>query len=225
MRPRQPAWPASRRCRRRGSGSVVAHLAGVRELTPAVSTPMPPWQPPDGVPDLADVVGQASARRALEIAVAGRHNLALLRSARGRQDPAAALRGGPSAPARGRRGHRGQPHLSAAGLLDRRPPLIRQRPFRAPHHTMSIQGLVGGGPRVRPGEASLAHRGILFLDEALEFRTDALDALRAAAGGRRGHHRSGRGGADAAGPLHLVDGLQPVPVRLADLRLAALPLR
>ena len=67
---------------------------------------------------------------------------------------------------------------SVAGLLDRRAPLLRDRPFRAPHHTISTQALVGGGPRVRPGEASLAHRGILLLDETLQFRSDALDALR-----------------------------------------------
>ena len=67
---------------------------------------------------------------------------------------------------------------SVAGLTDRRAPLIRQRPFRAPHHTVSTQALVGGGPRIRPGEASLAHRGVLFLDETLHFRADALDALR-----------------------------------------------
>jgi magnesium chelatase family protein len=130
------------------------------------------------VPDLSDVIGQASARRALEVAVAGRHNLAicgppgvgktlLLRCAEGLQPPL----GDEEAIEVSR-------IYSAAGLIDRRRPLIRQRPFRAPHHTVSSQGLVGGGPRVRPGEASLAHRGILFLDEALEFRTDALDALR-----------------------------------------------
>jgi magnesium chelatase family protein len=67
---------------------------------------------------------------------------------------------------------------SVAGLLDRRAPVLRERPFRAPHHTISTQALVGGGPRVRPGEASLAHHGILLLDETLQFRTDALDALR-----------------------------------------------
>jgi magnesium chelatase family protein len=159
-------------------GDAVAHLAGVRRLQPSRPTPLPAWEPPAGVPDLADVIGQPEARRALEIAVAGRHNLAfsgppgvgktlLLHCAEGLQPPledAEAIEVSRI--------------YSAAGLLDRRAPLLRRRPFRAPHHTVSTQALVGGGPRVRPGEASLAHRGLLLLDEALQFRSDALDALR-----------------------------------------------
>ncbi|HEX6140076.1 MAG TPA: YifB family Mg chelatase-like AAA ATPase, partial [Candidatus Limnocylindria bacterium] len=158
-------------------GEVVAHLAGVRALEPAAPTPLPAWEAPIG-PDLADVEGQVLARRALEIAVAGRHNLALcgppgigktliLSCAAGLQP----LLSDSEAVEVNR-------IYSAAGLLGRETPLFRRRPFRAPHHTVSTQALVGGGPRVRPGEASLAHRGILFLDEALQFRNDALDALR-----------------------------------------------
>ena len=159
-------------------GDVVAHLAGVRELEPGTVAPPSEWHAPVGGPDLADVLGQARARRALEIAVAGRHNLALcgppgvgktllLRCAEALQPPL-----------EDNEAMEVSRIYSAAGLLDRRRPIIRQRPFRAPHHTVSTQALVGGGTRVRPGEASLAHRGALVLDEALHFRADALDALR-----------------------------------------------
>ncbi|MDQ6682301.1 MAG: YifB family Mg chelatase-like AAA ATPase [Chloroflexota bacterium] len=167
-------------CVRRAArlADVVAHFSGVRTLAPAAPQPEPPARRPDSGVDLADVIGQTMARRALEIALAGRHNIALC------GPPGVGktmlLRSAPSL----------LPMLddveaievsriySVAGLVDRRAPLLRSRPYRAPHHTVSTQALVGGGPRVRPGEASLAHRGVLFLDEALQFRSDALDALR-----------------------------------------------
>jgi magnesium chelatase family protein len=162
----------------RSLGDVVAHLSGVRQLEASVRTPLPATPSAVDAPDLSEVIGQHLARRALEIAIAGRHSLALsgppgigktliLRAAAGllpALDDVEAIEVSRI--------------YSVAGLTDRRAPLIRQRPFRAPHHTVSTQALVGGGPRVRPGEASLAHRGVLFLDETLHFRADALDALR-----------------------------------------------
>ena len=160
-------------------GDVVAHLAGVRELTARRCDACAAWQ--------AARRGAGSWRRhrpGHSQAGAGDRGGGAsqpggLRPARGRARPCCcAARRACSHPLEDAEAIEVSRIYSAAGLLDRRRPLIRQRPFRAPHHTVSTQGLVGGGPRVRPGEASLAHRGILFLDEALEFRTDALDALR-----------------------------------------------
>jgi magnesium chelatase family protein len=159
-------------------GEAVAHLAGVRDLPSIAPTPLPPPAAAVDAPDLSEVHGQPLARRALEIAIAGRHNLVLsgppgigktllLRCAAALLPPL----GDEEAIEVSR-------IYSVAGLLHRREPLLRARPFRAPHHTISTQALVGGGPRVRPGEASLAHRGVLLLDEMLQFRADALDALR-----------------------------------------------
>ena len=159
-------------------GEAVAHLAGVRDIVPFAGAPLPAISPQYDGPDLADVRGQPLARRALEIALAGGHNLALsgppgigktllLQCAAGLLPP---LEDGEAIEV--------SRIYSVAGLLDRRAPLLRSRPFRAPHHTISTQALIGGGPRVRPGEASLAHRGVLLLDEMLQFRSDALEALR-----------------------------------------------
>jgi magnesium chelatase family protein len=159
-------------------GEAVGHLAGVRDLGVAAPTTLTPTAPGRRGPDLAEVVGQPLARRALEIALAGHHNLVLC------GPPGIGktllLRCAPDLvpPLEGDEAIEVSRIYSVAGLLDRRAPLLHERPFRAPHHTVSTQALVGGGPRVRPGEASLAHRGILMLDEMLQFRSDALDALR-----------------------------------------------
>ena len=160
-------------------GEVVRHLAGRERLAVLAPRDHPREAPDrDDAPDLASVIGQRAARRALEIAVAGRHNIAfsgppgvgktLLARAAATLLPAL----DESEAAEVSRIH------SVAGLADADGPIGRRRPFRAPHHTISTQALVGGGPHVRPGEASLAHHGALFLDETLQFRADALDALR-----------------------------------------------
>jgi magnesium chelatase family protein len=157
---------------------VVAHLAAVRELEVAQATPMGIQASPPSNPDLRDVEGQPLARRALEVALAGRHNLALCGAPGIGKTLLLRCAPGLLPPLEDEEAIEVSRIYSVAGLLDRRSPLQRQRPFRAPHHTISTQALVGGGPRVRPGEASLAHRGVLLLDETLEFRSDALNALR-----------------------------------------------
>ncbi len=162
----------------RSLGDAVAHLAGVRPLAAATRTPLPPWSLPDATVDLRDVVGQAVGRRALEIALAGGHNLALVGPPGvGKTLLLSAVPGLLPPLDDGEAIEVSRIH-SIAGLVDRAVPLTRVRPVRAPHHTTSTQALVGGGERIRPGEASLAHRGALVLDELLQFRSDALDALR-----------------------------------------------
>jgi magnesium chelatase family protein len=142
---------------------------------PAVPREARPPQPHER-PDVSDVRGQEDAKRALEIAAAGGHNLLMIGPpGSGKTMLARRLPGMLPPPSFEEALEVTQVH-SAAGVGNGG--LATERPFRAPHHTISAQGLVGGGNRPMPGEITLAHRGVLFLDELPEFGRAALDALR-----------------------------------------------
>ena len=155
---------------------AVAYLRGETELH---------WEPGENgrvheptLPDLADVRGQERARRALEIAAAGRHNLLLAgppgtgKTMLARRLPSILPPLEPADALEVTRIH------SVAGFVSPDRPLIAQPPFRAPHHSASTAAIVGGGSGPRPGEATLAHHGVLLLDELPEFQRPALEALR-----------------------------------------------
>ena len=154
---------------------LVDLLHGRYELEPAAPAAADGLPRRDG-PDMADVRGQADAKRALEIAAAGGHNLLMVGPpGAGKTMVARRLPGILPPPTADEALEITRIH-GAAGTGDGR--LARERPFRAPHHTISPQGLVGGGARPRPGEITLAHRGVLFLDELAEFSRPTLEALR-----------------------------------------------
>ena len=156
---------------------LVGFLTGQERLVPAKAEPVPE-QDNECQDDFADVQGQFQAKRALEIAAAGGHNVLMVGSP------------GAGKTMLARRMSTILPDLtteealevtriySVAGLLPREGGLIKRRPFRSPHHTSSMTALIGGGSVPRPGEVTLAHNGVLFLDELPEFSKKTLEVLR-----------------------------------------------
>jgi magnesium chelatase family protein len=157
---------------------VVEHFTGGRSLAPAGCTPFRPDATATGAGDLSAVRGQAGARRALEVAAAGGHNLLMVGPPGAGKTLLARLLPGILPPLRFEEAIETTAVHSVAGLVSSERGIVDARPFRAPHHSVSEAGLVGGGRFPRPGEVSLAHNGVLFLDELAEFRRPALEALR-----------------------------------------------
>ena len=157
-------------------GQLMAHLTGQQVMQPA-----PRWMPVHQdrpMPDFADVMGQENVKRGLEIAAAGGHNVLLVGSPGAGKSMLA--RRIPSILPDMTRAEALQTTeiYSVAGMTDPAHPLVDVRPFRSPHHTASTVSLAGGGGVPRPGEISLAHNGVLFLDELPEFDKSTLEALR-----------------------------------------------
>ncbi|GHF49872.1 magnesium chelatase family protein [Deinococcus metalli] len=155
---------------------AVRHLSGQSRLSPTVAPAAE--HDPGAFLDLADLKGQGAARRALEVSLAGGHNLLLVGSPGSGKTMLARRAPGLLPPLTRAEALEVTRIHSAAGLLPARGGLNLGAPFRSPHHTVSDAGLIGGGSVPRPGEVSLAHRGVLFMDEFPEFTRKALETLR-----------------------------------------------
>ena len=193
---------------------LVAHFNGLIQIEPHVEDSMPTGEAAPGS-DMRDIRGQEHAKRALEVAATGGHNVAMIGPpGTGKTLLARAM---PSIlpPLTFEESLEVTKIHSVAGILPRSVSLVTERPFQSPHHTISHAGLVGGGTVPRPGAISLAHRGVLFLDEFPEFDRVSLESLRQPL--EEGEITVARAAATAVMPARfmLVAAMNPCRVRVA----------
>jgi len=190
--------------------ALAGHLTGQRRLQACARTSLPAEAADDSGPDLLEVQGQHFVKRALEVAAAGGHNLLMCGPPGTGKTMLASRLPGLLPPLRDAEAFEVASLCSIAGQ-PRAPEDWRRRPFRAPHHTSSAVALVGGGAIPRPGEVSLAHHGVLFLDELPEFSRRTLEVLREPL--ETGHITIARAAATLGFPAHfqLVATMNPCP--------------
>jgi len=157
---------------------LYAHLTGEQPIAPAQTEPVALSDPPSAQTDFSEIKGQEHVKRALEVAAAGGHNVLMSGPPGAGKTLLARAITSILPPLSLEEALEVTKIYSISDMLPSDTPLMRERPFRSPHHTISHAGLVGGGNMPHPGEISLAHRGVLFLDELPEFGQRILEVLR-----------------------------------------------